>query len=385
MFHRTIASEPSRACVADRVPRRPHPHSHSHLRRLAASLLLGLACSALRAEGLVSPEPSAAATAAAIAAEADRPWWWAFHDASLNLLLAPIQAAAAADRTQALELQAQAAAEYVKARVYTVRGHTARTLRESAERQLKLLQDADRGDTDAARFAAATVRQSAEREQQFAELRAASMGALAAALGGRYLAQELAVLLEPALDDTRLPVPEVDFPERVSGIVLRRRPDVMEAESHLALSARGSGSGQLRLAQYLQALSQEIGPDDAAAAPGEAQDGATAPERVLVRARFEIGAGLRQLATTNEVMTQQATYARDVQQKYDRIRQTFVDGTTSEVDILGALEDVLVEEDRLAATMGGAALAWIAYQQSIGGAGEARMSDLLGADSDDED
>jgi hypothetical protein len=363
--------------VAARSPRRPH------LRRLAASLVLGLACGALQAQGAASAEPGGADPAAA-AAEAERPWWSAFHDASLNLLLAPIQAPGA-DRTRALQLQAQATAAYVRARIYTVRGQNARALREAAEHQLDLLQGAGQDDTEIARGAAAMVRQYADRERAFDELRADSLGALAAATGGRYPAQELAVALEPALADTRLPVPEVDVPARVSGIVLRRRPDVMEAESHLALSARGSGSDQLRLAQYLQALSQEISSDDAAAAPAPAPDAATAPEQVLARARLEIAARLSRLARTNQVMTQQATYTREVQQKYEGTRQAFANGTTSELDILSALQGVLVEEDRLAATTAGAALAWIAYQQSIGGAGDARMSDLLGAGSADED
>jgi outer membrane protein TolC len=363
--------------VAARSPRR------RHLRRLAASLVLGLACGALQAQGAASAEPGAADPAAA-AAEAERPWWSAFHDASLNLLLAPIQATGA-DRTQALQLQAQATAAYVKARIYTVRGQTARAQREAAQHHLELLQDAGQDDTDIARLAAAMVRQYTDREQRFAELRTDSLSALAAAIGGRYPAQELAVALEPALADTRLPVPQVEVPARVSGIVLRRRPDVMEAESHLALSARASGSDQLRLAQYLQALSEEIDPENAAAVRAPAPDAATAPEEVLARARVEIAVRLRQVARRNQVMTRQATHTREVQQKYEGTRQAFANGTTSEVDVLSALQGVLVEEDRLAATMGGAALAWIAYQQSIGGAGDARMSDLLGTGSADED
>ena len=100
---------------------------------------------------------------------------------------------------------------------------------------------------------------------------------------------------------------------------------------------------------------------------------------VLEHARQDIAARLAQLTARGVSANEQAIYVRQLQAAYEAALQDFSAGGIDEVELLARLQRVLVEEDRLAASLGLAGLAWIAFEQSIGGAGQARASDLLGA------
>lgn len=311
-----------------------------------------------------------------IAAQAAPPTWWsAFHDPTLDLLLANGLLEPDADRARLLALQARAASLYLKVRVYAVRLHTTRLMHDAAGRQWALLQEAGQSDSDLARVTASLLRETAERERRFVVLRSESVAALAEALGGRLPAKTVAQLLEPVLQERRLPVPEFEVPEAISGLVLRQRPDVMAAEAGLVLAARGSTTEQLRLAQYLQAISQEIGPEDAALAATPGDD----VPAVLLRARGEIGRRLADVTARGEVAGTQAAYVQQLTSRYEAVLKAFSEGRVAEVEALAGLLQLLQEQDRLAASIGLAGLAWVAFQESIGGAGQARTSDLLGA------
>ncbi|WP_299788018.1 hypothetical protein [Ramlibacter sp.] len=315
---------------------------------------------------------------------APTPWWTAFHERTLDLLLADAASDRRADATQRLARQARTTSLYLEARVYSTRLATARVMQHAAARQWALLQQQRQADTDVARAVALLVRETAAREHQFTVLRADSIVALAESLDGRYPAEALAVILEPALAERSLPVAEFGLPDAVSGLVLRQRPDVMAAEAGLVLSGRGGGLEQLRLAQYLQALSEEIRPAEAAATPVPVAVQGGDLAGVLQHARQEIAGRLGQLSTRGESANEQALYVRQLQAGYQQALQDFSAGHLGELELLSQLQQVLVEEDRLAATLGLAGLAWIAFEQSIGGAGQARTSDLLGAGSQDD-
>lgn len=340
-----------------------------HAGRLA--LALAIAGCALAA-GVRAQEAGAPGVAAQAA---PRAWWSAFHDSTLDLLLADGLLEPDADRARLLALQARAASLYLKVRVYGVRLHTTRLMHEAAGRQWALLQQAGPGDSDLARVTASLMRETAERERRFVVLRSESVAALAETLGGRLPAKTVAQLLEPVLQERRLPVAEFEVPDAISGLVLRQRPDVMAAEAGLVLSARGSATDQLRLAQYLQAISKEIVPEDAALAATPGDD----LSAVLLRARGEIGRRLADVTARGEVAGTQAAYVQQLTGRYEGVLKALSEGRIAEVDALAGLLQLLEEQDRLAASIGLAGLAWVAFQESIGGAGQARTSDLLGA------
>lgn len=313
---------------------------------------------------------------------AQHTWWTAFHEGTLDLLVASDDAPA--DPAQRLARQARITSLYLEARVYSVRLATARLMRDAAARQWTLLQQQGRADSDLARAIVLMARETARREQQFAVLRAESIASLAETVAGRYSARALAQLLEPALAERRLPVAEFGLPDAVSGLVLRQRPDVMAAESQLVLSGRAGGVEQLRLAQYLQALSEEIRPTEAGTVDLPAAQRAGDMAGVLQKAREEIAARLAQLTVRGDSANQQATAVRQLQGAYEQSLKDFGAGQLEELELLARLQQLMVEEDRLAADLGLAGLAWIAFEESIGGAGQARTSDLLGAGTADD-
>ena len=306
-------------------------------------------------------------------------WWSAFNDATLNLLLAEAAPPAAATEPQqallALQLQADATAAYVLARVASVRLMNGRLLVDALQRQLDLLRAAGAEDSEDARNAQQALEAAQARVAQFDSLRTASIALLAQRSGGTRSVALLSRQLAPALGDARLPVPAFDLPRELPGIVLRRRPDVAQAEAALSQSGRDTAAGQLRLARYLQALSAPITAAETANEPAAG----TQPEDVLDSARQDIALRLAQLdAAVNAAKKQEATLLA-LQPQYLALRERFQRGEVREVQALGALARMLVEEDRLAATGGQLAIAWIAFQASIGGAGDASTSALLGA------
>jgi len=306
-------------------------------------------------------------------------WWSAFNDATLNLLLAEAApAAAAAEPNQALlalQLQADATAAYVLARVASVRLMNGQLLVDALQRQLELLRAGQQEDSDAVRNAQQALQSAQARLTQFEALRVSSIALLAQRSGGARSVAMLSRQLAPVLGDARLPVPTFDLPRELPGIVLRKRPDVAQAEAQLSQAGRGTADGQLRLARYLQAMAAPIAPSSE-----QAGDAASSqPEDVLEAARQDISVRLGQLDAAVNAAKQQEAVLLGLQPQYLQLRERFKRGEVAEVQALGALARMLVEEDRLAASGGQLAIAWIAFQASIGGAGDASTGALLGA------
>ncbi|MDB5861112.1 MAG: hypothetical protein JWQ76_4801 [Ramlibacter sp.] len=339
--------------------------------RLRPLLLAALAVACLARAPGAQAEPAAG-------------WWSAFHDATLNLLLAeaaPPAAAAPQDSLPALQLQADATAAYVLARVASVRLMNGQLLVDTLQREVDLLRADGQQAGEPARAAQQALDAARARLSQFEELRASSIALLAQRSGGDRTVATLSRQLAPALGDARLPVPSFDLPRELPGIVLRQRPDVAQAELQLAQAGRGTAAGQLRLARYLQALSAPIAadadaPEDGGAASPQAED-------VLENARRDIARKLGRLDVAVTAARTQEALLLGLQPQYLALRDRFNRGELPEVQALQALARMLVEEDRLAAAGSTLGLAWIAFQASIGGAGRASTSDLLGATRDE--
>lgn len=308
--------------------------------------------------------------AAAGAAHA-APWWSAFHDATLNLVLASADEAPPAQRLQA---QAQLAVDYVQLRAATSRLVTARMLADTLQREQQLVE----AGSEEARRVAPLLQEAQARVQRFEQLRSGALAALAGHAAPRRSPEDWAALLEPVLVDPRPTLPDFELPRQVSGLVLRRRADVAGAETELARDGRSSGAEQLRLARYLQALATPITADaDALPLPGLPQ----APEDVLGRARSDVARRLAILTACERAAREQLALLQKLQPAYAQLEQSFRQGGVTAQQTLEAFSGLLVEEDRMAAANGQLALAWIAWQAGIGGAGDASTSELLGAGS----
>lgn len=84
-------------------------------------------------------------------------------------------------------------------------------------------------------------------------------------------------------------------------------------------------------------------------------------------ARREVGRGLWQLRTQAQAAQAQRLLVRKLNDTYTALRERFLEGQVAEEKVLDALIQVLEEEDRLVATAGAVAMAWIAIEYSTGG------------------
>ncbi|HEY1226705.1 MAG TPA: hypothetical protein VGF26_05240 [Ramlibacter sp.] len=296
------------------------------------------------------------------------PWWSGSHDATLNLLLAAAdRSVAAPDR---MKRETAVAAEYFSARYNTLRLVTARELSAVARRRLDLIERAGGAEDEALRQARQLAQEAADRVAPFEALRADALARLAGLLDG-YSPRTLSLVLQPALQDTRIVLPAIDVPQQVPGGVLRRRADVAAAEADLVLAGRVSSDDQMRFARYVQALSTAIEPQP----PAPAQEATTGTDigDVLERARVDVGRKVWQLLAC----MQAAREARKALDKADVQLREARDKDIGELEALDLQAQVLVAADRMAVAAGAVSLAWVAWQGSIGGAGSAQLSAVL--------
>lgn len=160
-------------------------------------------------------------------ANAPTAWWAALDDPTLDQLLA------AAPRDPATD--ARTVSLYLQVRVYGVRLAIARRARVAAEREWELLRAAGPDQADAARIAGLMVRQAERREHRMGVLLSESVADVAEALGSRYPASVLAVLLQPALETPAL-APVADRASELER--LADLQDLLQEEDRLAV-ARG--------------------------------------------------------------------------------------------------------------------------------------------------
>jgi hypothetical protein len=317
-----------------------------------------------------------AASAWHASAQQAHPWWQAFHETTLDLLLANA-GPGGDDRAQRLAFEARATSAYLKARVYSVRLETARVLVEVSAREMRLLEA--EGDSPELVRARLWLDECERRGHAFLVLRTESIAELAEALHDHPPAEVLAGRLQSTLSEPRLPMPDYALPEALSGLVLRQRPDVQAAEQALVVAGRDSASDQLRLARYLQALAQDIRPEDRDVQPSAIEDDHLA--QVMQQARSEVAGRLAQVQEGGRRADAQLERVRLLARRQEAQSAS---GHVPEREALRAMREVLVAQDWLAVAVGVADLDWVAFQVSIGGAGQARLDELLGARREEE-
>ena len=329
------------------------------------------------------------------------PWWMAFDDATLNLLVHAAQqreAGLATLRPSAMpaELPAelerdlvrrQVVGSYVGARVLSVRWLALNGLRDAAERQLQLLQASTAPASEwraSAEHAAtlASLRQRSERvqgqQQALAQQRQALLQTLANLCG--LPADELGEQLAPALSQTRLPTFGSAVPPRLPLNIVRARPDVAAAEAAVLRSLRSSSGAAsthglvARMQQpegWIEAGQAIVDPSAQRTPAGMLRAAADTPlldewRQLVDQAAQEVAQDLRTLSATARAQTEGARRAEVSHQVFVRARDQLKAGQGNELQVLEHLQELLAESDRHAAASGELAMAWVRLVASTG-------------------
>lgn len=245
---------------------------------------------------------------------------------------------------------------------------TTRALGSAAARRLELSRKGGGEPEDRTSRLRQKINDATQRSKEFEKLRAESIALLARHVRAEAQGtQVLATLLAPALGNTLLPLPMIQIEGELPGAVLRQRPDVARAEAQLVQAGRSSSSDRLRLADYVQAISASIEPL-AGSEPTEVIGKESDDQEIVVsRARREVGRGLWQLRTQAQAAQAQRLLVSGLNDTYAAQHGQFLKGQVEEAQVLDTLIQLLEEEDRLAATAGAVAMAWIAIEYSTGG------------------
>lgn len=396
--------------------------SPARLRQTLPTVLLtlaALAASATPAHAAASPAANAGAgptTAAWEAAPAramapgatPAPWWMAFDDATLNLLvhaarqrqsgLQALQTGAQGGLSegardgetpaeQADAVKRQVVASYLGARVLSVRWLALNGVRNAADRQRQLLAAAvpaagstsatpDPGTTEAL----ASLRQRSERVGQQQQALAGQRGELLqtlATLCGLPTA-ELTELLAPALAQSSVPTFGSEVPAKLPRSILRARADVAAAEAAVLRSLRSTGSPQHAVLAHMQQPPGWIDADGDATAGGAplALKTALAPaiphpeldalNTLLDRAAQEVAHDLRSLGERARLQAERAQLTDASRQAFFAARERLKTGELNELQVLEQYQRLLSESDRYAAACGELAMAWLRLVASTG-------------------
>lgn len=305
--------------------------------------------------------------------QATGPWWGGFHEAALATLQRAALARSSAggesvSGTAAMPLDAQVTVAYVAMRTFNVRWRLATDMRDTLDRQRKLLASAapvaslgqalatiDGRRTKADRIAATLLGQ-----------RDAAIDALAR-LTGRP-AQDLFGELQGALALRDMPVFDAETPERLPRSVLMARRDVSASRSMVALGGR-SPEAQRQLAIGPASLAGWIAavPDSLAATPSSELPDVQSLLTVAAQAETEISADLGALQRRTANTERLVGIVKSRQMELDAVKTRMQLGAASEHDVIQGYQALLVDDDELAVSAGELAYAWIKLQASTGG------------------
>lgn len=355
-----------------------HRESIHHAGRwMLAALLAGLATASQARTASADEVRHGAATLprAGQVAGTDGPWWSSFNEAPL----ASLQRAALAHAgngasigvapAAAMPIDGQVATAYIAMRVFNVRWQLAMQMRESFERQRKLLAGA--APVASLGQALATIDERRAQSERFAAMmlgqRDAAMDALARMTGKSP--ENLFGELQSALASHDMPLFGAQTPQRLPRSVMMGRRDVSASRSMVALGRRGSSEAQHDLAIGPASLSGWI-----AAAPGglpvtldsELPD-VKALLTVAAQAESEISADLDALQRRTAQTERLFEVVKSRQMELDAVKQRLQVGAATEQEVIGGFQTLLVNDDALAVSAGELAYAWIRLQASTGG------------------
>jgi hypothetical protein len=330
--------------------------------------------------------------AAAPPTERDTPWWMAFDDATLNLLVLSTQqrqaglaalrstAGATAPAWQVDDARREAVASYLGARVLSARWLALNGVANAAARQQHLLATSTPTDPRAAAERTELLdrlalrrEQVGQQQQALATERNRLLEVLATLCG--MPAEQLAEMLSPVLAQPGVPSFASAVPSRLPRSILRARADVAAAEAAVLRQLR-SGSGH---PHEIVARMQPAGWIDAQAhaAPGAAPPPVTpgtaaeTPEleewhALLDHAAEEVTQDLRTLADRARLQSERARLADASRVAFLAARNRLSTGETSELQVLEQYQHLLSESDRYAAACGELAMAWLRLVASTG-------------------
>ena len=318
---------------------------------------------------------TAAMPRAGLAAEPGAPWWASFNEAPLAglqraaLSHASTATAVGAAPASAMAIDAQVTTAYIAMRVFNVRWQLAMQMRDSLDRQRKLL--AGSAPVASLGQALATLDERRAQSDRFASMmlgqRDAAMAALARMTGKSP--ETLFGELQMALASRDMPLFDAQTPERLPRSVMMGRRDVSASRSMVALGRRGSAEAQHDLAIGPASLSGWI-----AAAPGglPATLDSQLPDvkavlTVAAQAESEISADLDALQRRTVQTERLFEVVKSRQMELDAVKQRMQVGAATEQEVIGGYQTLLVNDDALAVSAGELAYAWIRLQASTGG------------------
>lgn len=338
-----------------------------------------------------APAGDAAALRAAPATDHDTPWWMAFDDATLNLLvwsaqrrqagLAALQTVADAGMPERLvdDARRQAVASYLGVRVLSARGLALDGVASAAARQQQLLAASTPADARAAAERSELLASLALRRERVGQQRqalAVDRDALLqqlATLCGLPTAQ-LGDLLSPLLAQASVPSFGSAVPAKLPRSILRARADVAAAEAAVLRQLRSGSSHPHEVVARMQQPEGWIDAhaDTAAGSPPVLPAAATdTPELIelnalLDQAAQEVAQDLHALAEQARLQTERAQLADASRTAFLAARERLKTGEVSELQVLEQYQRLLAESDRYAAACGELAMAWVRLVASTG-------------------
>lgn len=339
--------------------------------------------------------PAAEATGLAASTEPAAPWWMAFDDATLNLLVHAAQqrqAALAALQNgpadppaarQVDDARREAVASYLGLRVLSARWLALDGVAQAALRQQQLIAASPPADARAASERTAlmaTLSQRRERvglqQQALAAARAERMASLASLCG--LPAAALRDLLAPLLAQPQVPSFASAVPSRLPRSILRARADVAAAEAAVLRQLRSGGSHPHEVVARMQQpegwIDAEGDPTGLAVATMPRPTSAPLPadpeleqfHQLLDQAAQEVTQDLRTLAERARVRAERAQLADASRAAFQAARDRLKTGEVSELQVLEQYQHLLAESDRYATACGELAMAWLRLVASTG-------------------